>query len=151
VWADSYDRDPDALYELSAEVSDVIARRIGAASTGATAARRIAPSAHDAYLRGRYLWFSHRWDQALDAMQKAVAIQPDYAAAWSGLADAYAVKAVVQVVPPKAVAAQTQAASRRALELDDSLAEAHSTAAAIALFHRGISSKRTASPSARSS
>jgi TolB-like protein/DNA-binding winged helix-turn-helix (wHTH) protein len=134
VWADSYDRDPDALYELSAEVSDVIARRIGAASTGATAARRIAPSAHDAYLRGRYFWFSHRWDQALDEMQKAVAIQPDYAAAWSGLADAYAVKAVVQVVPPKAVAAQAQAASRRALELDDSLAEAHGTAAAIALF-----------------
>ena len=134
VWADSYDRDPDALYELSAEVSDVIARRIGAASTGATAARRIAPSAHDAYLRGRYFWFSHRWDQALDAMQKAVAIQPDYAAAWSGLADAYVVKAVVQVVPPKAVAAQAQAASRRALELDDSLAEAHSTAAAVALF-----------------
>ena len=134
VWADSYDRDPEALYELSAEVSDVIARRIGAASTGATAARRIAPSAHDAYLRGRYFWFSHQWDQALHAMQKAVAIQPDYAAAWSGLADAYAVKAVVQVVPPKAVAAQAQAASRRALELDDSLAEAHSTAAAIALF-----------------
>jgi len=134
VWADSYDRDPDALYELPAEVSDVIARRIGAASAAATVARRVAPAAHDAYLRGRYFWFSQKWDQALDAMQKAVAIQPDYAAAWSGLADAYAVKAVVQVVPPKAVAAQAQAASRRALELDDSLAEAHSTAAAIALF-----------------
>jgi TolB-like protein/DNA-binding winged helix-turn-helix (wHTH) protein len=135
VWAGSYDRDLDALYELPGEVSELMARRIGLPSARAGVPRLISPAAHDAYLQGRYFWFSQGWDRAVESMQRAVALQPDYAAAWSGLADAYIVKAVAGLVPPNTVAALAEAAVRRALELDDTLAEAHNTAAALALFH----------------
>jgi Tfp pilus assembly protein PilF len=59
-------------------------------SPPSAAARYVNPEAHDAYLRGRYLWFPGRRDEAGQDIRKAVELQPDYALGWTGLADYYA-------------------------------------------------------------
>jgi tetratricopeptide (TPR) repeat protein len=69
-------------------------------------------------------------------MEKAIQIQPDYAAAWSGLADVYVVQAVGMEVPAGAVMAKGEAAAHKAAELDDSLAEVHNALAGVYFFGR---------------
>jgi tetratricopeptide (TPR) repeat protein len=95
--------------------------------------RYINPEAHDAYLRGRYLWFSFNVQQILPYFQKAIQLQPDYAAAWSGLADTYVLGGML-AFPPKDVIAKAEFAARKSVELDDSLPEAHNSMAAWYLF-----------------
>ena len=68
-----------------------IAKEVKTATSPAPAQRYINPEAHDAYLHGRYFWFTFNIPQTLPYFEKAIQLQPDYAAAWSGLADTYAI------------------------------------------------------------
>src|ERR1035438_8947382 len=99
----------------------------------------IDPDAHDAYLRGRYLWFTFNIEQTLPYFEKALQLQPDYAAAWSGLADTYML-AGMGFRPPQQVTMKALEAARKAVELDDSLPEAHNSIAAWYLLRRAASS-----------
>ena len=134
VWAESYDRDLNEAVSLPTELSQAIAKEVKAATASAGSLRYINPEAHDAYLRGRYFWFSDHYGKSQEYFEKAIQLQPDYAAAWSGLADAYIVRAVAGMSPPQEVVAKAEAAARKAVELDDSLPEAHNAMAAIYLF-----------------
>jgi TolB-like protein len=135
IWAESYDRDMNDIYSLSSELSYTIARKVKPDISRAKAQRYVKPEAHDAYLRGRFFWFADDYLRSLDYMKKAIELQPDYAAAWSGLADDYAVLAVAGSAPPRDVMEEARSAARKALELDDSLPEAHNTMAALHLFY----------------
>jgi len=134
LWANSYDRDADQVSTLPSEISLAVAARLKAESMATAAQRYVNPEAHDAYLRGRYFWYATDFDRSREYMEKAIELQPDYATAWSGLADALAVLAVAGRVPSSQVRSQAEAASRKALELDPTLPEAHNTAGAINLF-----------------
>src|ERR1017187_6443839 len=125
VWAESYNRDETQAYWLPEELSQTIAKEVKAATSPAPAPRYINAEAHDAYLRGRYLWFQFDAIHSLEYFQKAIQLQPDYAAAWAGMADAYGIRAVDNECPASEVAAKAEAAARKAVELDDSLPEAH--------------------------
>jgi tetratricopeptide (TPR) repeat protein len=125
VWAESYDRDLNQSLSLPSELSQTIAKEVRIATSPASQPRYINPEAHDAYLRGRYLWFQFDAVHSLEYFQKAIQIQPDYAAAWAGLADAYRIRPIDNECPASEVAAKAEAAVRKAVELDDSLAEAH--------------------------
>ena len=94
VWAESYDRDLDQAFSLPEELSQIVAKEVKAATSPTPTPRYINPEAYDAYLRGRYYWFAVDIDQSQQAFEKAIQLQPDYAAAWSGLADAYGLRAV---------------------------------------------------------
>jgi tetratricopeptide (TPR) repeat protein len=98
--------------------------------------RPIKAEAHDAYLLGRYHWFAFETDKAEEQFQKAIDLQPDYAAAWSGLADSLTLKAVDDEIDPAAVMPQAEKAARKGLALDDSLAEAHNAMAAVYFFYK---------------
>lgn len=135
LWAESYDRPTDEIYSLPSELSYTIARKLKTEASRPTQQRYVRPEAHDAYLRGRFYWFALDFLPALDYMKKAVELQPDYAAAWSGLADAYAILAVGGKKPPREVMEKAESAAHKALELDDSLAEVHNTLAALHLFY----------------
>jgi TolB-like protein/DNA-binding winged helix-turn-helix (wHTH) protein/Flp pilus assembly protein TadD len=135
IWAESYDRSTDEVYALPAELSYTIARKLRTDSTPVKQIRYVKPEAHDAYLRGRFYWFSNDTRSSLDYMKKAVELQPDYAAAWSGLGDCYTVLAVGGQAPPREVMHKAQAAVNKALELDDSLAEGHNALGALHLFY----------------
>jgi TolB-like protein/DNA-binding winged helix-turn-helix (wHTH) protein/cytochrome c-type biogenesis protein CcmH/NrfG len=136
VWAESYDRDLNHAYSLPEELSQTIAKEVKVATSPPPAQRYISPEAHDAYLLGRYYWYADDSKKSRTYFEKAIELQPDYAAAWSGLADYYGGSAVVGEFPPEAAMPQAEAAAKKALELDDLSAEAHLSMAAVQLFYR---------------
>jgi tetratricopeptide (TPR) repeat protein len=88
------------------------------------------PVAHRLYLEGRYYW-NRRTDEDLrksaDSFQQAISRDPNYALAWSGLADAYLMLGGWSVVSPRDAYPRAKAAAERAIALDESLAEPHAT------------------------
>ncbi|MFZ0955930.1 MAG: winged helix-turn-helix domain-containing protein, partial [Candidatus Sulfotelmatobacter sp.] len=135
IWAESYDRDLNHVYSLPEELSQTIAKEVKVATSPAPARRYISPEAHDAYLHGRYFWFTFdKAPQALPYFEKAIQLQPDYAAAWSGLADTYMLSGMNGDALPLDMMPKAEAAARKALELDNSLPEAHGTMGAWYLF-----------------
>ncbi len=137
MWAESYDRDLSDVASLQSELALTVARQVGLNASAATAvSRRINPVAHDAYLLGRYCWFAGQYEMSKEYFEKAIAIEPDYAAAWSGVADYYVAKAAGGEAPPEALIPRGEAAARKAVALDDSSAEAHNSLAAAYYFGR---------------
>jgi TolB-like protein/DNA-binding winged helix-turn-helix (wHTH) protein/Tfp pilus assembly protein PilF len=140
IWAESYDRDLRDTLLLQQELAAGIAERVELASAHGESSPRpsrapVSPEARDAYLRGRYYWFSERYEKSREFLQEATRLDPSYAAAYAGLADSYAAQAVVGELRPLEAMPLAEAASKKALELDDSLAEAHHASAAIKLFY----------------
>ncbi len=135
LWAESYDRDVNDT-ALPNEAAQAIAKRLGSTATSAAAVRYVNPAAHDAYLRGRYLWFS---DQMLESgawFRKATEIQPDYAEAWAGLANYYGEGIVRSALDPRTSMAPEEQAAQRAMQLDRGSSEAHVAMAAVFLIDR---------------
>jgi TolB-like protein len=138
IWAESYDRDLQEVGSLQTELAQTIARQVGLkVSAPASPERRISPEAHDAYLMGRYYWFADNYEKSRENFRKAITLQADYAAAWSGLSEAYLAKGVMggRVLREEVVGPGGEAA-RKALALDDSLAEAHNSMAGYYFFYR---------------
>jgi TolB-like protein/DNA-binding winged helix-turn-helix (wHTH) protein/Flp pilus assembly protein TadD len=142
IWADSYDEDIRDALVLQSKVTTAIARHIRAAlnpqeQLALAKSRTINPEAYEAYLKGRYFW-NKRTAQglrtAIDYFGRAIEIDPRYAEAYAGLADAYAIAGdwKMGVLPPKDAFARATAAAAEALALDDTLSEAH-TSLALAL------------------
>jgi TolB-like protein/DNA-binding winged helix-turn-helix (wHTH) protein len=139
VWAESFDRDLSDVGSLQNELAQTIAKQVGATTSGpGIPARHINPEAHDAYLLGRYYWFADagEYEKSRGYFQKAIDLQADYVAAWSGLADSYAASAMDGQFRPEAVMPKAEAAAKMALEMDDLNAEAHKSMAFIQLFYR---------------
>jgi tetratricopeptide (TPR) repeat protein len=106
--------------------------RGAAAALPGLKSRPVHPQAFEAYLRGRYLWNKRTPEDlrnALTAFKQAVDLDPTSALPWSGLADGYSMLANYDDQPPRQVKPQAKAAAMRALQLDDSLAEAHAALA----------------------
>lgn len=137
VWAESYDRDASDVVSLQSELAQTIARQVGlTVSASSHPAQRINSEAHDAYLLGRYYWFAGNYGKSREYFQKAISLQPDYAAAWTGVADSYIGAAVGGESPTAIALANGEPAAQKALALDDSAAETHLTMAAVYYFLR---------------
>jgi serine/threonine-protein kinase len=138
LWAESYDRDLHDVLELQGEVAQVIANEVNAKVTPKEQARLaekrpIDPEAYQAYLQGRYYWNKRTKEditKAIGYFQQAINKEPDYALAYSGLADSYLILSIYSNAPWQETYGQAKAAATKALEIDDSLAEAHATLAA---------------------
>ena len=97
LWAKSFDGSTDDLLALQSNVTQAIANEIRAQVTSQekariAAVRKVAPGAQDAYLLGRYLSYKQTkegYQGAIRAYERAIAVQPDYAAAYAGLAEAW--------------------------------------------------------------
>jgi TolB-like protein/DNA-binding winged helix-turn-helix (wHTH) protein len=137
VWAKSYIRDSRDLLVLQQELAENVAKEVNSAALPAkVSSRGISPEAHDAYLRGRYDWFAGNYETARESFEKAIQLQPDYAAAYGGLAEYYTGAAVSGVLVPKDALPRGEAAAQKALQLDDSAEEAHNAMAGTYLFYR---------------
>ena len=93
--------------------------------------------AYQMYLQGRYYWNKRTLEgvqQSIDFFQQAIQKDPKYALAYAGQADAYALLGDFNVLPAREVMPKVKAAASKALELDDTLGEAH-TSLAFAKFH----------------
>jgi TolB-like protein/DNA-binding winged helix-turn-helix (wHTH) protein len=135
VWAESYDRSLSDAISLPEEVSQTIAAQAKTPPPAVKAQRYINPEAHDAYLQGRFYWNMVDIARSKPYFERAAQLQPDYAEAWAGLADMYTASAVGWLVPPSEGFPKAEECAQKALALDDSLAEAHNSLAAIYLFH----------------
>jgi TolB-like protein/DNA-binding winged helix-turn-helix (wHTH) protein/Tfp pilus assembly protein PilF len=137
VWAQSYIRDLSDLLLLQQELAENVAKEVhSAALPPKPSGRRVTHEAHDAYLRGRYNWFALNYETARESFEKAIQLQPDYALAYSGLADYYAAGSVGGLLDPKIALPKGEVAAQKALQLDDSAEEAHNSMAATYLFYR---------------
>ena len=141
LWARNYERDHTDILTLQSEVARAIAEGIRVQVTPEEEVKLrpkgpVNPTAHVAYLQGRYLW--NRWSpEALNASithyEEALAADPDYALAWAGLADSYSTLGNIGTMPPSEAYPRARDAAERGLKLDESLAELH---ASLAYVHR---------------
>jgi TolB-like protein/DNA-binding winged helix-turn-helix (wHTH) protein/Flp pilus assembly protein TadD len=139
LWAESYQGNVRDTLTVQNRVARAIADEIRIELTpreqaALKSAKIIDPEAYEAYLKGRYSWNRRTADglkNAVDYFNQAVAKDPNYAAAYSGLADTYALLGDWQyaVMPAKEAMPKALSAARKALELDDSLGEAHASLA----------------------
>jgi TolB-like protein/Tfp pilus assembly protein PilF len=137
LWAESYDRKLTDIFAVESEIARTVAGMLQAKLTGSAeqvlASRPTEnPEAHQLYLRGRYFWNRRTLEnlkKALGYFKQAIEEDPSYALAYAGLADSYSLMPVYSNNPPKEDIERAISAAHRALELDDSLAEAHTSLA----------------------
>jgi TolB-like protein/DNA-binding winged helix-turn-helix (wHTH) protein/Flp pilus assembly protein TadD len=139
LWAESYEGNVRDTLIVQNQVARAIAEEIRIELTpreqaALKGAKIVNPEAYEAYLKGRYSWNRRTSDglkNAVDYFNQAIAKDPSYAAAYSGLADSYALLGDWQytVMPAKEAMPKALWAARKAVELDDSLGEAHASLA----------------------
>jgi TolB-like protein/DNA-binding winged helix-turn-helix (wHTH) protein/Tfp pilus assembly protein PilF len=139
LWAQSYQGNVRDTLAVQNQVARAIAEQIRIEVTpreqaALKSARKIDPGAYEAYLKGRYFWNKRTPDglkKAVDYFNQAIAIDPNYAVAYSGLADTYALLGDWEfaVMTPKEAMPKAISAARKALALDDTLGEAHASLA----------------------
>ena len=146
VWAERYERNARDILVLENEVARAIAAQIRTAVTPEehahlSTAPQVDPGAYQLYLKGRYLWSKRNQEslhKAIDYFSEALAKDPNYAAAYSGMADCYSSLGFSfdgGDMAPNDAQPKALEAAQRAIALDDSLAEAHTSLAFIKL-HR---------------
>ena len=136
LWADSFDENFTDVFALEDEFSDRVTRSICLRLTGEAENRKLAKlstknnDAYQAYVRGRYFW-NRRTEKALTTglryFQQAVKLDPQFAEAHAGVADSYALLGLYGILPPTEAFPPAEVAAKKALSMDDSLAEAHAT------------------------
>ncbi len=135
-WAESYDRALKDVASLPWEAAVTIAKKLNSSNSQSGPAPYVSPEAHDAYLRGLYLWFTADNEKSGAYFKRATELQPDYAQGWSGLANYYLAGAVEGELNPQDALGPGDAAALKAIALDDSLPEAHLSMAAAYFFNR---------------
>ena len=141
LWAETYDRQLTDMFQVETEVAQRIATALEATLTGSeTRALTAKPTAnveaHEAYLKGRYFWNKRTiegFKQATEYFSRAVTLDPGYAQAWAGFSDALLFLAGENGPDQKELRAQGRAALQKALEIDETLAEAHASLGLLAM------------------
>jgi TolB-like protein/DNA-binding winged helix-turn-helix (wHTH) protein/Flp pilus assembly protein TadD len=137
LWADTYEGDLRDTLSLQDQVARAIAGEIRVHLTPEeqvrlTATRSVDPEAQDTYLTGRYFW-NRRTTEAVrkscDYFRQAIDKDPTYAAAYAGLADCYNVLGYYQYGSPAETFVRGKIAAQKALQIDETLAEAHASLA----------------------
>jgi DNA-binding winged helix-turn-helix (wHTH) protein/TolB-like protein/tetratricopeptide (TPR) repeat protein len=143
LWAERFDDRPQQLSELEREVEDRVARSMSVKLSGDTGAVHLQkdtpdPNAYQLYIEGRYFW-NRRTDEGLrrsiEYFQRATMADQRYALAFAGLADSYTLLASYGVEPTKQAYPSAKAAALKALELEPSLAEAHTSLGMVAFYY----------------
>jgi serine/threonine protein kinase/tetratricopeptide (TPR) repeat protein len=143
VWAEKYDRDVRDVLTLQGDIARAIAVSVKSQvspteGTRLTSARPVNPESYEAYLRGRY--FYNRRDaeslrKSLDFYKQAINVDPNYAQAYSGLADSYALIGYQNILAPRDSFPLAKDAVEKALTLDPNLAEPHASLGYIRMYY----------------
>jgi DNA-binding winged helix-turn-helix (wHTH) protein/TolB-like protein/Tfp pilus assembly protein PilF len=132
LWGDTFDDRFTGFFAVEDSISERLTRALALRLSeeerkGLTARGTSNLEAHQWYLKGRYYsaqWTVEGFTRALDAFHRAIAIDPTYALAYAGQADAYYRATTIHLTPQEGVP-RARAAALAALRLDDGLAEAH--------------------------
>jgi adenylate cyclase len=137
IWAEQYDRKMSDLLATQREIAREIAEALKIQVSRETGLTKDYTSSNDAYklhLQGRFLLDKRsksEMNRALNAFRKAILLDPNFALAYVGIADTYNAMVPYGYIPPREGFAQAKDAAKRALEIDSSLAEAHSAYAVV--------------------
>jgi adenylate cyclase len=141
LWSEKYDREMKDMFAIQEEIAKSIAERLEVSlDSGPQPLLRAGTASLEAfkfYTQGRSLFFQRgaRLLPAVECFKKAITVDPKYALAWSGLADAYNSIGFYGLAKPEACLPHAKEAAQQAIALDPSLAEAHMSLAVCHLQH----------------
>jgi tetratricopeptide (TPR) repeat protein len=142
LWGEQYNRSPSDILAIQEEIARAITESLKFKLTRNDQISLAKRSTYDSeayhlYLRGRYFWtkYSKEWVlKAIEVFKQAIAIDSNYALAYSGLADAYFRLSNLHF-PPREVLPKAKEAALRAVEIDENLAEAHSSLGLVKVYY----------------
>lgn len=143
LWADTFDETFTNIFAVQDSISQQVAQRLVAQLTGEEQrqlAKRYTDNteAYQLYLKGRFFWNKFNEDglnKAIDYFKQAIAIDPNYALAYTGLSVSYNVQGAIGVLPPAQTWTEARWTAEKAVALDDSLAEGHSALGGVKLLY----------------
>ena len=133
IWSQQYNRRQSDLVSLQSEIARDVSSKLKSKLSGSDVAKveknyTANAEAYQLYLKGKFYWNKRTGEslkQAAEFYDQAIEKDPNYALAYSGLAETYVLFSSYDVAPATNSMPQAKAAALRALEIDDSLAEAH--------------------------
>jgi TolB-like protein/DNA-binding winged helix-turn-helix (wHTH) protein/Tfp pilus assembly protein PilF len=137
LWSEIYERDQGDVLALQSDVARAIVKQIRVKVTPQeqvrlASARPVNPEAHRLYLLGRFYWNKRTeegFKKAIGLFQRAIEINPAYAPAYAGVADSYNLLGDYACLRPRHAYPKAKAAARKALQIDEASAEAHTSLA----------------------
>jgi serine/threonine protein kinase/tetratricopeptide (TPR) repeat protein len=143
LWGDHYQRKISDLLAMQNEIAKAISSNLRPTLSGVdegTLKKRYTdnPEAYQLYLKGRYFWLKFTPEdhkKAAEYFNQAIAVDPNFALAYVGLGDTYGASATNGWISPREGYPKAKVAAKKALELDDTLAEAHTTLGALLMFY----------------
>lgn len=143
LWADTFDERFTNIFALEDEVSERVAQSLRLRLTDADV-RRIAKRptanalAYESYIKGRYFWNKRTGaglQKGLEYFREAIRLDPTFAEAYEGVADSYAALGLYAVMPPDEAFPAARDAAKKALQMDNELADAHATLGLIDFYY----------------
>jgi TolB-like protein/Flp pilus assembly protein TadD len=139
IWGQQYSRNPSDIFGLQDEIAREMTTALRLRLTAEEQKRLVKsytsnPEAYQDYLRGRFFWQKTTGlglNKGVECFQQAISKDPRYALAYDGLADSYISLAVYGFSPPKEAYPRAKEAALKSLEIDGTLAEAHTSLARI--------------------
>jgi TolB-like protein len=130
LWSQTYERELKDVFAVQDEIAKAIVNTLQLKLASPKPKRTANVEAYDLYLQGQYHW--NRWrtegaERGLQFFEQATQKDPKYAAAYAGIADSYAWLGFFGDLPPNEAMPKARAAAEKAIQLDDSLAEAHAS------------------------
>jgi eukaryotic-like serine/threonine-protein kinase len=144
LWSARYDRDLDDVFAVQDEIARAVTEKLAVALIRDPARPLVKPGttnldAYSLYLEGWYYWCRRTnatfFAKALERFTQAAALDPSYALAHAGVAEAYHTLGLYETLPPGTACAKAWPAAERALQLDDRLSEAHRAIGELRFFY----------------
>jgi TolB-like protein len=143
LWAECYERDLRDILSLQNELAQTVAEKIHVKltpeeKTRLGSAQRVHPEAYEAYLKGNYFllkFIPGGPQKAIEYFQLAIEKEPSHGAAYAGLADAYGHLGFWGIVSPRKIIPEVRTAALKALEIDDTLSEAHTVLGKLKFYY----------------
>jgi TolB-like protein/DNA-binding winged helix-turn-helix (wHTH) protein/tetratricopeptide (TPR) repeat protein len=143
LWAETYEPTMGDMLAMQEDVASRVSQAVSveflpAARKQIEAATTSDAAAYEAYLKGRFFWYQETrpsLETAITYFQNAIALDPRYASAYSGLADAYGVMGGYGFVPAAQVFPKSKDAAMKALELDPNSSSAYNSLAFISFYY----------------
>jgi TolB-like protein/Tfp pilus assembly protein PilF len=142
LWSEKFDREMEDIFAIQDEISKAIVdnMKVKLLAREKAAIEKLLtddPEAYNLYLKGLYFAYkpsAEAFQKALDYFGEAIDKDPDFALAYAGIANVYATLGILNLVSPTDIMPKAKTALRKALELDDRLAEAYLQMANIAFY-----------------
>ena len=143
LWGEQYERKLADMLSVQREIAREITNNLRPTLSGADRSRMdkqytANPEAYQLYLKGRFYWNKRTaadLQKSIGFFEQAIDKDPNYALAYSGLADAYTLLTAYSSEPPRELMPKAKKAALKALELDDRLAEAHASYGQVVVYY----------------